>query len=198
MTINYDEQYYVIMRENNDYYPTMWGDLKPKSKGIKIKEDENCDVNIYLDLSNGVQDKFVDYHSSAGDSVTSERFYEFIEKLNIKGVQFLKGTKGNVIEELKLIYYVMHIYNRIACIDRLKSIIEIDKKGGYISDIEKFSIDHKVFDKIPLEDRLIFFLDESVNIKIFHESIVKEIKKMDMKGVRFIKVSDWDDNVAFS
>ena len=40
MSNTFDEEYYVIMRENNDYYPAISGRLIPESKFSKNRRKQ--------------------------------------------------------------------------------------------------------------------------------------------------------------
>ncbi|BCE02016.1 imm11 family protein [Marinicellulosiphila megalodicopiae] len=197
MTTNFNEEYYLILRENNDYYPTIDGFLQPRYRGMKVNNEDPVCVNLNLALTNGKKDQFVDYHSSGGDSICSKAFVDFIISLGTGGVQFLEGTHGTIVEKLKLKYFYMHVYRRIRCIDQKKSDLDIDETG-YIDSIKSISIDAEILNKIPLEERQIFFLDESAYIKLFHQSIVEKIQATDMKGFQFVKVKDWSIHSAFS
>ena len=152
---------------------------------------------INLNLSNGKQDRFVDYYSSGSKSIVSKNFCDFINELNVDGIQFLEGTEGNVIKDLKLDYYYIHIFKRISCVDRNNSILDINEETNRIRSIKKFSIDSEVLKHISIEERLMFFLDESVHIKLFHETIVRQIISSGMKGFKFVKVSEWGEGSAF-
>jgi len=201
MPTNYNDQYYVILRENNNHYPTFNGSLRPRSWRIKEKIEEISEYEVWLTFGLGRKNKqslYVDYHSSGGDSVCSKEFADFILTLETGGIQFFKGTHGDVVEKIKKDYYMMHVHKRIKCIDRTKSNLHVDPRTDYIKSIRGFSIDPDLLDRIPFEDRRIFFLEESAFIKVFHESIVEKIINTDMKGFRFVKVSQWGDNSAFN
>jgi len=196
---NFNEEYYVIIRENNNKYPTFNGWIMPRSLK-KIKVEENTEHQIWLTTGhgNGKHNEYVDYHSSGGQSVCSKEFADLILSFETGGIQFLKGTHGDVVEEVERDYYMMHFYNRIACVEREKSNIEINPETNFIRSIRGFSINEEVLNKIPFEKRQIFFLDESAFIKLFHESIVEKMMNSGLKGFRFIKASQWGDNSAFN
>ena len=88
----------------------------------------------------------------------------------------------------------MHCYNEIEAVDLEKSVY---RKPGILMFIDKFELDEEKLSKIPLEKRLIFRLDESTDIYLFHQSIVDEINKLNPVGIHFTRVDEWDVGAAF-
>ena len=58
-------------------------------------------------------------------------------------------------------------------------------------------MDEKVLDNVPLEERLVFRLNEAVKY-LYHESVVAELKAVGLTGMDFIKVGDWSIGGAFT
>ena len=87
--------------------------------------------------------------------------------------------------------------------EKLGSSLAIDKRL-YDEDIEavcsvdKFTLDSEKLSKIPLEKRLVFAMDEYSVYNIFHQSVVDHLSKFNLKGMRFIPVTSWNDNAHFN
>lgn len=188
-----NEEYYVLESENNNSYPMIGASLRPRSQGKRLTEEYT--LNIYLDDPRPKKPEYVDFHTSGSTPVVSKKMKDLLEPLNIDGIQFIKGTKGDVIEGLKLEYYLLHIYSRIICIDRDKSNISVGSIG--VKDVTSFILDNELLIKTPEEKRLIFKVREYGVIQLFHKSIVDIIEDAGLKGLRFIPVIKWNDNVAF-
>ncbi len=188
-----NDEYYVLESENNNNYPMIGASLRPRSQGRKLVEEYA--LNIYLDDPMPKKPEYVDFHTSGSVPVVSKNMKDLLEPLNIYGIQFITGTEGDVIEELKLDYYLLHIYSRIVCIDRNKSDISVGEIG--VSDVTSFVLDNEVLIKTPEEKRLIFKVREYGVIQLFHQSIVDVIESAGLKGLRFIPVKKWNDNAAF-
>lgn len=110
----------------------------------------------------------------------------------IKGSQLIPATvtsnKGDVYEDL----YFINIYNIIEAMDK-----DQEKSKFNVNDYEMiywincFNLDREVLRKIPLEERLIFKLNENKVIKLIHKSVVDAIMAVHTEGVQFTKVEDW-------
>ncbi len=188
-----NDEYYVLESENNNNYPMIEADLEPHSQGKKLIGEYSLDM--YLSDPMPRNPEYVDFHTSGSIPVVSNNMKKLLEPLDIYGIQFVKGTEGNVIEELKLDYYLLHIYSRIVCIDRDKS--DIDENEIRVRNVKTLVIDSVELLKIPEENRLIFKVREYGVIQLFHKSIVDVIESAGLKGLRFIPVKKWNDNAAF-
>jgi hypothetical protein len=76
------------------------------------------------------------------------------------------------------------------CLKLLCHSVYKQLSGGSYS-IDRFTLDKEVLGKIPLEERLIFRLEEDETMKLYHKSIVDAIMAVNPTGVQFTKVEDW-------
>ena len=139
--------------------------------------------------------RMIDYHSMP-ESVISQKIYEVLEPMNIKGIQLVPAVIKGKDDELFKDYWIIHIYNRIACMDREKSIYEADDDDD-IDDIEQLCLDKKILNEIPLEDRLVFLLKEDISFYIYHKSVVEAIMSVNPEGVKFYPIEEWYDGIQF-
>jgi hypothetical protein len=193
--IDLNNEYYVLEPDNNNSYPMISADLEPHSQGRELIG--NYSLNIYSRTPMPKKPEYVDFHTSGSTPVVSRKMKDLLGPLGVYGIQFVKGTEGNVIEEMKLDYYLLHIYSRIVCLDKKKSDIDEDEEDGYISDVKSFVIDSELLLKTPEKNRLVFKVREYGVIQLFHKSIVDVIESAGLKGLRFIPVKKWNDNAAF-
>ncbi|WP_244663244.1 hypothetical protein [Vibrio owensii] len=59
------------------------------------------------------------------------------------------------------------------------------------------SLDETLLDKVPLEERLVFRLQEKPQF-LFHETVVDALKAANLTGVGFIRVEQWGPAAMFS
>ena len=189
-----NNEYYVLEPENNSNYPMIGAYLTPDVYGEAISGDYS--LMLYLATPIPKNPQYVDFHTEASAPVVSEAFVNLLEPLNIHGIQFLKGTKGNVVEELKLNYHLLNIYSSIQCLDTDNSDVDLD--DGDIFDLRSFTLNSEKLSNTPEQKRLVFELYEYSTIKLFHQSVVDKIESANLKGMRFIPVKEWSDNLAFS
>jgi len=141
-----------------------------------------------------------DYHFSGGPDVFSNRIREAIESMNVPDVDFIDAEitdrKGETFDE----YSIMHVRKLIPCFDKERSRW---KPPGFDPD-KVMSIDNMVLDmdrleKIPLQERLIFRLEECVHYHLFHESVVDAIAALEPAptGFRFVSVGAWHSDIGW-
>ncbi|MHC6204037.1 imm11 family protein [Breznakiellaceae bacterium SP9] len=139
----------------------------------------------------------VDFHDGGGMGVVSQKIYEALSPMKIKGIQLIlatifdpknKKTYGD--------YYFLHIHNYLECLDKDKSVYKASGVGTILY-INKMVLDTTVLSKIPLEDRLIFHLGEMFTHQLFHKSIVDVIMAVNPEGIRFVNVTEYNAGSAF-
>ncbi|MCG2839328.1 hypothetical protein L6J37_21095 [Photobacterium sp. WH77] len=89
----------------------------------------------------------------------------------------------------------MHIWNHHKAIHHGRSKID----GTYVDDdftLEVLSLDENVLDKIPLEKRLVFTLEEKPKF-LFHETVVQALREVNLTGLSFQRVDEWSIGSAF-
>lgn len=189
-------EYYIINRKGDQAYPL-------------IDEDPDCEITqfyLYRNYKKKIEDiqdvaKFIyappiplnpvigDYFSQPS-SIVSEKIKNVLEAMDIDGIQMIPAeittNKGDIIEN----YYYVHIYRWIKAIDVDNSDVQKLRDGTYI--IEQFVLDNEILKEIPLNERLVFILEEDSGKMIYHKSVVDKILSVNPKGIQFTKVEDWE------
>jgi hypothetical protein len=93
-------------------------------------------------------------------------------------------------------YFYMHVWNRIGCLDRDKSELELYDDGDIFS-IDQLVLDETRLDSIDHQKRKLFYLEENTSILLAHETIVEQIISSSLTGVRFFKATEWNSDIAF-
>ena len=185
--------YYVIERANNNNHPL----LEWEQESIRSDKPTQITEPLQLRLGKPIPRKpqMVDYHSMP-EPVIGKKIKDVLEPFNLHGVQLLPArvTGKDAVYD----YWLLHVFNRIACVDRKNSVLSIDDDDGGIIDIKKLALDEKVLKEIPEEKRLVFVLAESTSTYLFHAKIKDAIMKVQPEGVRFIKSSEWGSGTAFT
>ena len=208
-----NDQYYVIHSENTKNYPMMTGKATPKlryyysdnfrdSKGdIQFKnhriecalapENYKYEINIAQPVPNNPE--YVDFHTYDLEQSVSEKFVETFE--GFPNIQFLQGTHGEVIDDLKLDYYI-HYLTAIECLDLVKSNADVDEDGD-IDSYKRLVLDYEKLNKIPEDQRLIFWLWEDPMTCIVHQKFVDKYNEAGLKGARFVPIEQYNEETAF-
>ncbi|NMO20599.1 hypothetical protein HPC49_38980 [Pyxidicoccus fallax] len=139
----------------------------------------------------------VDHHALP-QPVFSSRIVEALEPLGLYCVQFVPADVKVKQDDVRR-YWVLHVYNEIPCVDRQRSVLSIDDEDGRVMGIDALVLDERVLERIPLERRLLFVLEESISTYLFHSSVVERVLALapPPEGLRFIRVDRWNDSAGF-
>ena len=137
------------------------------------------------------------YFWRGSTKVFSNRIKEVIELMNVPDIDFI-DAKINRKEEVYEGYFIMHVRRLITCFNKEKSkwkppIFDPNK----VMSIDKMVLDMDKLEKIPLQERLIFRLEECSVYHLFHESVVDAISALTPKptGFVFVSVGAWHSGV---
>lgn len=191
MNTNNEFEYYLIDRMNNSSYPLLEQDDDCTSYQHSKEYIENPEVmEFYLGDPVPRKPKMVDYHAMPY-SIVSEKIYNVINSLKINGLQLIPsiitGKNGELYED----YWYIHIFNRYPAMDRKKSIYSWVESIQVANPIEKLFLNTKYLETIPIEDRLIFRLQENSTKQLYHKSVVDAIMDVNPEGLKFTIVKDW-------
>lgn len=194
-------EYYVVERENNNNYPLFSWDQKSagSGQGVPIQYSEPLKLRLGEPLPK--KPELVDYHK-APDPVISFPLAQILGKMDIYGIQLIPAKVRNPTDPFSELhdYCFVHVWNRIACIDKAKSEIEYlddSDPNGMIFSIDKFVMDESAMQQIELKKRLIFELAEKTSILLMHQSIKDAIESINPKGIRFIPATQWSSDSTF-
>ena len=193
--MNINEEYYVLVASNNDDYPLLsWGDTKK----VPLREiNDIYDINLIFDDPVPDSPKLVDYHILPRP-VISSKIKNALEKLKIEGVQYIPATITSKSNKKYENFFLLHIFNLIKCLDLKKSNFDYDEDSDTVDDLRSFLLDEKALSEMPLNIRLVFILREWPSIYICHKTIMEAILSVNPTGIRFIPISDWNDDINFN
>lgn len=209
--MNKQEQYFLI----TDYDPVRrYGHLVLRDREQlqvdyqlhftdPIKEKWEGETILYKFQGKGRKRVVADYHYAHGYHVFSDRIKELIESLNVSDIDFLEAAiidkKVDMVTTI-IGYSVMHVRRLIACFNKEKSrwkppVFDPNK----VMSIDNMVLDMDRLEKIPLQERLIFRLEECVHYHLFHESVVDAIAALEPAptGFRFVSVGAWHSAIGW-
>ncbi|NRB77122.1 MAG: hypothetical protein HRU38_00400 [Saccharospirillaceae bacterium] len=211
-----NDQYYVIHADLTNNYPMMSGGMTPKIRYLYTNEfrdgkgkpmlinnrimcylaPENYSYEINLAAPIPHNPEYVDYHSYDLEQSVSEGFVKAFGDVKSPGIQFLQGTSGDVIDELKLDYYYLHCLQFIKCMDYEKSSVR-ESPNGTVMSYKKLVLDYEILNNISVEHRLIFWLWEDPMTCIVHQKFVDVYNEAGLKGARFVPIEKYNVETAF-
>ena len=196
----FDEEYYIMDVSGADNYPNL-AFCKSSAAFSYAEPIKEVELPIQTKFSKTTRPpknpKFVDALFLKGNIAISKRVFEEFENLNLYGLQMLPIEITTPKEEIVKDYYVMHIWNEIAAVDKNNYVGDEPDGYGGICGLESFSLDEKNMINTPIEKRLIFKLAESTSIMLVRQSVYDAIQSLNPEGFSFWKVSEWNIGSAF-
>ncbi|MEM9102366.1 MAG: DUF1629 domain-containing protein [Pseudomonadota bacterium] len=192
------DEYYVIERESNDNYPLFsWDQRSGKfglGKPIEIKEP----VKLRLGEPISANFEWVDFHRLPA-CVFSKRITDVLKPMQLYGIQLVPAKVRNPkgLSDEPRDYWFMHVWNRITCLDREQSELDIDEVDGRIWSIEKLVLDEEVLGLVELKKRQVFELTEDTSTLLIHQSVKDAILSVNPVGCRFFKATEWNSDIVF-
>lgn len=190
-------EYYVIEQENNDQIPLFAWDQESiySGQGIPVECQEPLKLRLGEPRPNYIE--WADFHT-APEPIVSPALADVLQKLKLYGVQWIpavvRDPKNPSVGTRH--YYFMHVWNRIACLDRSQSEI-ITTSSDIIFSIEKLVMNEAALAKIELNKRLVFELAEKTSILIIHQSVKEAMEFIKAKGMRFFPAEHWNSDSTF-
>lgn len=192
------DEYFVMERENNDDYPLFSWDQPSGEFGLgrPVTHTERLKFRLGEPISPNFQ--WADFHEAPAP-VVSEKLFRVLVPLDIYGVQLVPAEVRDPkvpFPETKD-YWLMHVWNRIACINKEHSLLDVDEVDGRIWSIDKLVLDDRTLSSFDLPKRLVFSLTESTSVTLVHQTIRDEILAVDPTGIRFFNANDWNSDSSF-
>lgn len=194
-----NDEYYIHLSVNDDNHPLIEGQddeaRMGEFHGIEIDLTQFDGDPLRLRLGKPVPKKpeMVDFHTEP-HPVVSAKIRDVIEPLGLFRVQFVPATV--VVKKRAYPYWVVNNYNRIACVDEKRSVVQFDSAHVLLS-ITKLVLDDEVLSKIPLERRLYFVLKEDVSLSLMHRTVMDAVMATKPVGIRFVATSELNDASLF-
>ncbi len=188
--------YYVIESATDGNHPLLdMDDVVGLGRAEPLVVEQPLQLRLGLPVPHSPV--MVDHHSLP-QPVFSARIAQALEPMELYGVQLLPAAVKVKSDDVRR-YWVLHVYNEIACVDRQRSMLSIDEEDGMVLGIEALVLEERVLEDIPLERRLLFVLAESTSTYVFHRSVVERVLALapPVEGLRFIRVDMWNDSAGF-
>ncbi|MDR2890190.1 MAG: hypothetical protein LBV18_01075 [Alistipes sp.] len=198
---SFDNEYYVMSMDGANNHPLLaWGSINfsPFLKAQPVDESGfTLPLQIIFDEPYPKQYEMADLLMLASLSAVSGKFKELFENMNIHGVQFVPIEVTSNKKEVIKGHWVLHIWNKLEAIDKDNYEGSEPNRFGTILSLVRFSLDAKLLESIELNERLIFELSENKMICLVHQSVYDAIQAAELTGMRFWKVSEWDEDALF-
>lgn len=196
----FDNEYYLISVDSAENHPSLTFGDTDCMPFMRRESINNEDIELPLKIE--FDDTYPKYEMADllildAQYAVSDKLKNIFEREEVYGVQFfpvdVKVKKGKVISG----HYAMHIWNRLAVIDKKNYKGGKPDRLGLIVDLERFSLNEKLMEDTPFEQRKLIRMAEEPTMLLVHQSIYDAIQTAGLTGISFWKVSEWDTGAAF-
>ncbi|GHU11170.1 hypothetical protein FACS1894151_10820 [Spirochaetia bacterium] len=198
---DFDNEYYVINVDGAKNHPLLaWGKTRrgPFLNSALIDEKTlSLPLQIVFDEPYPKQYEMADFLMLGAQFACSETLRKIFEKNKVYGIQFIPIEISSNKKEIIKGHYVIHFWNRLRAIDENNYEGGKPDEFGEILDLNHFSLNEKMLNKIPLEKRLVFVLEEDPGIINVHKSIYDIMVSEKISGFMGCKVSEWNNSIMF-
>jgi hypothetical protein len=203
---NYNNDYFIVFAEKEEN--KMRVDIHDKSMqrrylGVQLEFNEPLFFEPgfqELLAKKNITSVKADVMFSGASFIMNNKVREAIKQFDLHGMQLYPAILVEEDENWDESYWYLNIWERLDCWDRDKSIYDPIEEDEEESDttIDRYYLDAEVLDKIPEEQRLIFRMGGEAGGEIlFHESLVNIFRKNKFTGMRFFKVSEFEEGDQF-
>jgi hypothetical protein len=197
----FDNEYYLVNVDGANNHPLLaWGKTRrgPFLKAALIDEKTlSLPLQIVFDQPYPKQYEMADFLMLGAQFAGSEILKKFFESNKVYGVQFVPIEITTNKNEIIKGHYAIHFWNRLRAIDENNYEGGKPDEFGEILDLSRFSLNADLLNSIPIEKRLVFVLEEDAGMILVHQTIYEAIQSENLTGMRFWKVSEWDNNAMF-
>lgn len=193
------KQYYILERANNDSQPMFAWNQKSSLFRKNAAQPVTVETPVKLKLSEPIPSnpEYVDYHTSP-DPIISSKLSDALRSADIYGVQLIPAEVTDPRQPFPepRDYSLMHVWNRISCLNMDESEVELFDDGDIFS-IDTLVLREDVLNAFEEHKRQIFYLSEKPSVLIVHEGVKNLMESCQPLGCRFFKADEWNSDSSF-
>lgn len=199
----YNDQYYIVMLTLNEDRIFVDPLQKTADRNYHFKKQPIGSEPFFFENSDREEDKkdgithlLPDVLMEGANLLVNQTTRDYLKQYTIYGLQMNPSIyiddNGNWHEN----YWFLTFFETVNCLDRVKSDVE---EIPAIPDndkplVNKYSLDSKVLDKIPEENRLLFKMGNVTDQYVFvHQRIADYFAENNVTGIHLSKVSEFEE-----
>jgi len=204
---NYNEQYYILFGDTSNGASHLRPLQKTADRSFTYKQLNLSGGPAFFenafseeDTKAGIKHPILDVMDAAGWFLFSNRLYQQMATLEIKGMQLFPAVFINDDKKYYEDYFLTNFYEKLDCLDVDKSIIrsKSESRDNIYYNAKKIYLSTEVLDKIPEEQRLIFKIDKIRPAYIIvHQKIKDIIEQENATGAKFYRIDQYTKGDQF-
>jgi len=192
-----NDSYYICMRDKADGGYYLKADASTSSRNYYFpKKVEGQSPLIFKsstsekDKRNKIERKVTEVLFDGVGMIVSNKVKEILSIYSVDGLHFFPAIFIDDKDKWHENFWYLNFYKNFDCWDRNKSVLEEDEDN----DVLKYYLDESDFMDVGPENRKIFRMGGATMDYIFAcDEVVKDIERNDISGIKFYKVSDFEE-----
>lgn len=198
---NYNEEYFYLKLVEHSGYPMLALDDDFKKYALRFLRTKPIEYTkkIQLKFREPIPQKpqMADYNPFTTPSpVLSEKLKKVIEDMQVKDIQFVPVLIRDKKDEFIEGFHAIKVCNSISCANMDLSDYA-SSEPGEVDHFNKLVLDNEKLDNIPLEDRLIFAVEEEITTVLYHISVVEKMLNAAPTGMTVYRLAGYDPSAPF-
>ena len=199
----FNEQYFIAFGSFGENQLHIKADKKTFNRDYGLVKLDEGGAPLFFknafaekDKKRGVKKPISDVLFDGASLLISDSLREKLKFYDISGLQIYPAVYIDDDQHWHEDRWFMNFYQEVDCFDRKLSIIEIDDEDEEDDDADviKYHLDPLILDEIPEEKRLMLKMGgATVDYVFVHQKIVDLFSTCQVNGVRFLKVSEFEE-----
>lgn len=198
----YNDEYYIGFYPEG-YKPKIVADDKTANRGFQYSKLAFGESPLFFynrnkekDRKNGRKWEVTEILKVGISYLVNDFIRNKLIQYDIEGLQYYPAVYIDDNDNWHENFWLLNFYEKFVYWDKKRTtVIPVDKnEDKYNALVDKFCLDEKKLDVIPEEKRLIFKMGDIADPYVFfHQKIVDFFEENQCKGIRFFKVSEFEE-----
>lgn len=165
-----------------------------RPRDIKVILDNDYDYDEHFNAAGTApdfedeSDILPDYFDTLKSPIGSERFKTALSRIGVDNVEFVPASIQGTPKPVQMNYYVINVIGRIACIDRVHSLLS--NSGGQVARIISLTLKPEA-----IAEAKMFRMHEYPEIIVVSDDVASAIRSL--SGVSLMPADGWNDAHRF-
>lgn len=209
--MSFDEEYYIARRPADEGQLYLKPDAKTFNRRYGYTKLTQGEAPLFFenafkdkDKKSGKKRSLTNVLIDSPNLLVDNEARDKLKFLEIDGLQIYPAVYIDDDIKWHENYWFLNFYKELDCWDRKLSVVEIDDDDDDDDDIDldaeiiKYRLNSDILSQIPKEHRLMFKMGGATKAYIFvHQDVVDIFTNVNATGVRFFKVSEFEEGDQF-
>jgi hypothetical protein len=200
-----DDEYYLVMEPEGEDHIFLKPTEETAARGYSYKKMDVLSEPFHFlnseaddDLSEGIRRPLTNVLMDATNLIVDDSIHAYLSQWNIDGLQYHPAVYTDELGNTHKPYWHLTFFDKTLCLDTERSQLLRNTSATYDKQsslpVDSYCLDAEVLNQIPVTQRLLFKIGGTNMGYVFaHQTIVDKFHEAGWDGVRFFKVSEFEE-----